>query len=99
MVKMALQAMEDVYPVLVAGIEYNLKTHWSQGVQQLTENVKVMLEEINPILYKKSLQKLKLQNSVTQLEEKRRKREWDRIETAAARNEVMQQLHIRELSN
>lgn len=92
MVKMASQAMDDVFPVLVKGIENNLKTHWSKGVQQLTENVKVMLEAIEPCLYKKCLQKLRFQNSATQLEEKRRKKEWDRIESAATRNEILQQL-------
>ncbi|XP_074380152.1 serine/threonine protein phosphatase 2A 57 kDa regulatory subunit B' alpha isoform-like [Apium graveolens] len=91
MLKMASQAMDDVFPVLVQGIENNLKTHWSKGVHQLTENVKVMLEEIEPSLYKKCLQKLKLQNTAAQLEEKRRKKEWDRIESAASRNEVLQQ--------
>lgn len=99
MVKMASQAMDDVFPVLIEGIENNLKTHWSKGVQQLTENVKVMLEDIEPSLYKKCLQKLKFQNSATQLEEKRRKREWDRIESAAARNEVLQQLHHTSVSD
>lgn len=90
MVKMASRAMEDVFPVLVQGIENNLKGHWSKGVQQLSENVKAMLEEMEPSLYKKCLLKLKLHKSATQLEEKRRRREWDRIETAAAaKNQIL----------
>ncbi|GFY94561.1 protein phosphatase 2A regulatory B subunit family protein [Actinidia rufa] len=50
-VKMALQATEDVFPVIVEGMEKNLKWHWSKSVKQLTENVKAMLEEMEPGLY------------------------------------------------
>lgn len=90
--KMASQAMEDVFPVLVEGMEKNLKWHWSKSVQQLTENVKVMLEEMEPGLYSKCLQKLELQESATQLEERKRKEKWDQIEiAAAARNQFLQQ--------
>lgn len=83
-VKMASQAKEDVFPVLVEGMEENLKWHWSKSVVQLTENVKVMLEEMEPGLYTKCLQKLELQELATQLKERKRKEAWKRIEIAAA---------------
>lgn len=91
--------MEEVFPVLVEGMEKNLKCHWSKSVQQLTENVKVMLEEMEPGLYTKCLQKLELQESALLLQERKRKEKWDRIAEAAARNQFIQQPHYICVSN
>ncbi|XP_019240886.1 PREDICTED: serine/threonine protein phosphatase 2A 57 kDa regulatory subunit B' beta isoform-like [Nicotiana attenuata] len=49
--KMASQAMEEVFPVLVERMEKNLEGHWSKNVRQLTGNVKGMLEALAPFLY------------------------------------------------
>ncbi|CAK9180981.1 unnamed protein product [Ilex paraguariensis] len=98
-VKMASAAMEEVFPVLVEGMEKNLKWHWNPSVRQLTENVKLMLEEMEPTLYSKCLQKLERHESTTREEEMRRKEKWERIETAAVKNQFLQQPHYICVSN
>lgn len=90
-VKMAAQAMEEVFPVLVEGMEKNLKWHWSKSVQQLTENVKLMLQELEPRLYSKCLQRIDARQSAALHAEMKRKDKWERIEMAAAKNQFFQQ--------
>ncbi|EOY17486.1 hypothetical protein QUC31_001484 [Theobroma cacao] len=85
-VKMASTAMEDVFPVVVEGMEKNLKLHWSKSVKQLTENVKAMLEEMAPTLYHRCLQETEHRESEACQEEMKRKQKWDRIEMAAKQN-------------
>ncbi|KAJ0539919.1 putative protein phosphatase 2A, regulatory B subunit, B56, armadillo-like helical [Helianthus annuus] len=52
------QDIEIVFPILVEAIEMNLKLHWSKNVQQLTQSVKNLLQELNPLLYKRCLNRL-----------------------------------------
>ncbi|KAL5856201.1 hypothetical protein ACOSQ3_006036 [Xanthoceras sorbifolium] len=82
-VKMASSAIEEVFPVIVQGMERNLKLHWSKGVKQLTENVKVMLEEMDPDLYDKCLQDISLRESEACRAAIKRKERWEKIENAA----------------
>jgi serine/threonine-protein phosphatase 2A regulatory subunit B' len=93
-VKMASAAIEEVFPVVVEGMEKNLKWHWSKSVGQLTENVKVMLEEMHPFLYSKCLEEIDLREYKARLEEVKRKENWERIEMAAARKQFLQPLHL-----
>lgn len=93
-VKMISVAMEEVFPVVVEGMEKNLKWHWSKSVRQLTENVKVMLEEMDPILYSKCLQEIELRESKAHQAEIKRKENWDRIEMAAAQHQYFQPPHF-----
>nr|XP_016472642.1 PREDICTED: serine/threonine protein phosphatase 2A 57 kDa regulatory subunit B' beta isoform-like [Nicotiana tabacum] len=81
--KMASQAMEEVFPVLVEGMEKNLEGHWSKNVRQLTENVKGMLEALAPFLYSKCLLQLEIQEAVERIEDIRRKEIWEKLENAA----------------
>ncbi|XWS24851.1 hypothetical protein CRYUN_Cryun27aG0020400 [Craigia yunnanensis] len=90
-VKMASAATEDVFPVVVEGMEKNLKLHWSKSVKQLTENVKAMLEEMDPTLYYRCLQEIDHRESEAHQEEMKRKQKWDRIEMAAKQNQFLQQ--------
>ena len=90
---MALQATEDVFPVIVEGTEKNLKYHWSKSVKQLTENVKAMLEEMEPGLYTQCLLRLESRESTARQEEEKREKKWERIELAAAKNQFLQQPH------
>ncbi|XP_059436506.1 serine/threonine protein phosphatase 2A 57 kDa regulatory subunit B' beta isoform-like [Corylus avellana] len=92
-VKMASAAIEEVFPVVVEGMEKNLKWHWSKSVGQLTENVKVMLEEMHPFLYSKCLEEIDLREYKARLDEMQRKEKWERIEMAAARKEFLQPPH------
>jgi serine/threonine-protein phosphatase 2A regulatory subunit B' len=92
-VKMASAAIEEVFPVVVEGMEKNLKWHWSKSVGQLTENVKVMLEEMHPFLYSKCLEEIDLREYKARLEEVKRKENWERIEMAAARKQFLQPPH------
>lgn len=85
-VKMASMAMEEVFPIVVEGMERNLKWHWSKSVCQLTANLKVMLEEMDQILYSKCLEEINHRESVARQAEIKRKETWDRIEMAAAKN-------------
>ncbi|PIN19184.1 Serine/threonine protein phosphatase 2A, regulatory subunit [Handroanthus impetiginosus] len=90
-VKMALEAVDDVFPIIVEGMEKNLKWHWSESVRQLTENVKEMLEKMEPILYSKCLSQLDHHDSATNEEEVRRKERWQRVEMAAKMNQLGQE--------
>lgn len=76
--------MEEVFRVIVEGLENNLKWHWSKGVRQLTENIKMMLEEMDPSLYAKCLREIEIQESEALQEEIERKQKWERIERMAA---------------
>lgn len=83
-VRMVSSSLEDVFPVIVEGMEKNLKLHWSKSVKQLTENVKVMLEQMDPNLYSKCLEATEIRESAARQEEMKRKEKWRRIETLAA---------------
>ncbi|XP_008806167.2 serine/threonine protein phosphatase 2A 57 kDa regulatory subunit B' beta isoform-like [Phoenix dactylifera] len=89
-VKMASRCMENILPAIVKGIEKNLRRHWSESVQQLTMSVKIMLEEMEPELYSKCLQELDRRESVADQEEIKRKVRWERLEMAAANNNLLQ---------
>lgn len=84
-VKMASQAIYDVFPVVVQGMEKNLKGHWSVSVRQLTENVKEMLEEMEPMLYSKCLSELDRRDLAIGEDETTRKERWERVEEMAAK--------------
>ncbi|KAL3514970.1 hypothetical protein ACH5RR_021872 [Cinchona calisaya] len=98
-VKMASRAMERVFPVVVEGMEKNLKYHWSKSVKELTENVKEMLQGLEPSLYVKCLSQLELQESTALNKEMRRKEMWERVELAANRNQCVEQLRCICVSN
>ncbi|KAF5745774.1 serine/threonine protein phosphatase 2A 57 kDa regulatory subunit B' beta isoform-like [Tripterygium wilfordii] len=89
-VKMISSAAEEVFPVLVEGMEKNLKWHWSKSVKQLTENVKLMLEGMDPSLYCKCLQETDQKEFRAREEEIKRKQNWEMIELAAAQNQLVQ---------
>ncbi|CAN1276348.1 Serine/threonine protein phosphatase 2A 57 kDa regulatory subunit B' beta isoform [Linum perenne] len=90
-VKMATSAMEEVFPVVVEGMEKNLKWHWSSNVKQLTENVKKMVEEMDQTLYDKCLQEIGHKEFVARQEEMKRKAKWERIELQADMNQNQNQ--------
>ncbi|CAN1771092.1 Serine/threonine protein phosphatase 2A 57 kDa regulatory subunit B' beta isoform [Linum perenne] len=90
-VKMATSAMEEVFPVVVEGMEKNLKWHWSSNVKQLTENVKKMVEEMDQTLYDKCLQEIGHKEFVARQEEMKRKAKWERIELQADMNQKQNQ--------
>ncbi|KAK3193277.1 hypothetical protein Dsin_024587 [Dipteronia sinensis] len=91
-VKMTSTAIEEVFPVIVQGMERNLKLHWSISVKQLTQNVKVMVEEMDPSLYYQCLQDINLCESEARRDESMRKERWEKIENAAAvKNQFLQQ--------
>ncbi|CAL5376969.1 serine/threonine protein phosphatase 2A 57 kDa regulatory subunit B' beta isoform-like [Camellia sinensis] len=98
-VKMASQVTEEVFPVIVEGMERNLKWHWSKSVKQLTENVKVMLEEMEPSFYNQCLLRLQSRESVARQEEKKREEKWGKIEMAAAGKQFLQPPHYVCVSN
>ncbi|KAI8024901.1 hypothetical protein LOK49_LG02G03962 [Camellia lanceoleosa] len=98
-VKMASQVTEEVFPVIVEGMERNLKWYWSKSVKQLTENVKVMLEEMERSLYNQCLLRLQSRESVARQEEKKREEKWEKIEMAAAGKQFLQPPHYVCVSN
>ncbi|KAI4375663.1 hypothetical protein MLD38_013510 [Melastoma candidum] len=83
-VKMVSLAMEEVFPIVVKGVEMNLKWHWSNSVMQLTENLKEMLVEMDTVLYYKCVTELNLRRSSAAEQADRRKERWERIESLAA---------------
>ncbi|KHN11504.1 Serine/threonine protein phosphatase 2A 59 kDa regulatory subunit B' eta isoform [Glycine soja] len=88
-VKMALIGTVEVFTVIVEGMEKNLKSHWSKSVRQLTESVKVMLEDIDPDMYSKSLMDMEAKESMAHQEDIKRKKRWERIELEAAKNQFL----------
>ncbi|KAK7390803.1 hypothetical protein VNO78_18887 [Psophocarpus tetragonolobus] len=88
-VKMALIGTVEVFTVIVEGMEKNLKWHWSKSVRQLTESVKLMLEEMDPDLYSKSLMDMEVKETTAHQEDKKRKKRWERIELEAAKNQFL----------
>ncbi|XP_038902457.1 serine/threonine protein phosphatase 2A 57 kDa regulatory subunit B' theta isoform-like [Benincasa hispida] len=54
-VTMVSTAMEEVFPVIIRGIENIIRSHWNENVKELAHNVDAILQEINPILYHKTL--------------------------------------------
>jgi serine/threonine-protein phosphatase 2A regulatory subunit B' len=83
---MASSMMEEVFPVVVESVEKNLKWHWSKSVKQLTENVKTMIEEMDPNLYDKCLEEIAHKEYLAGQEDIKRKENWERLELAAAKN-------------
>ncbi|GLU02706.1 hypothetical protein SLE2022_199470 [Rubroshorea leprosula] len=83
-VKMASAVLEEVFPVIIEGMEKNLKFHWSKSVKQLTENVKAMLEDMDPNLYHRCLEEKDIRELEARQEEMKRKERWERLELAAA---------------
>lgn len=88
-VKMAWQAIDEVLPIVVEGMEENLRGHWSKSVRQLTENVKEMLVEMEPVLYSRCLSQLDRDRSVARETETRRRERWERVEMAAKLNQFI----------
>lgn len=77
---MASVAMDDVFPVIVEGMEKNLKWHWSSSVRQLTENVKQMLEEMDPTLNSKCVQEMENRELKVPKDEAERTERWEVLE-------------------
>lgn len=77
---MAWQAIDEVFPIVVQGMEKNLNEHWSISVRQLTENVKEMLVEMEPNLYSRCLSQLDHHYSDAEM---RRQERWEIVEMAA----------------
>lgn len=90
-VKMAWQAIDEVLPIVVEGMEENLRGHWSKSVRQLTENVKEMLVEMEPVLYSRCLSQLDHDRSEAREAETRRRGRWERVEMAAKLNQFIQE--------
>lgn len=86
-VKMVSTAMVEVFPVIAEGMEKNLRWHWNESVRRLTEIVKVMVQEMDPVLYSKALQDLKAKESASEQEALKRKQRWELIELAATQNQ------------
>ncbi|CAI9283761.1 unnamed protein product [Lactuca saligna] len=83
LMKVVSEDIEMVFPYIVEALEKNLTCHWSKNVQELTENVKILLQELDPILYKRCVEMIKIRELTVRLEENTRRRKWERIEMAA----------------
>ncbi|CAH1424558.1 unnamed protein product [Lactuca virosa] len=83
LMKVVSEDIEMVFPYIVEALEKNLTCHWSKNVQELTENVKILLQELDPILYKTCVEMIKIRELTARLEENTRRRKWERIEMAA----------------
>ncbi|XP_071694383.1 serine/threonine protein phosphatase 2A 57 kDa regulatory subunit B' kappa isoform-like [Rutidosis leptorrhynchoides] len=88
-VKVVSQDIEKVFPVLVEALEKNLKRHWSKNVQQLTQNVKLLLQELEPVLYNTCLEGIAKREFMARLKEFARRKRWERIELLAAVNKCV----------
>nr|GMC83479.1 serine/threonine protein phosphatase 2A 57 kDa regulatory subunit B' beta isoform-like [Ipomoea batatas] len=84
--RMAAESMEQVFPILVRGLEDNLKGHWSTSVKELTQNVKRMLQELDPCLYTNCLLHLEIQQTLLHQQHISRRHKWNTIEEKAAAN-------------
>lgn len=87
--KMASTGTVEVFPIIIEGMEKNLKWHWSKSVRQLTESVKVMLKDMDPDLYAKVVMDMQTKESVAHKQDVERKKKWERIELAAAKSQFL----------
>lgn len=90
---MATLEIEEVFPIVVEGVERNLKRHWSKSVRQITEIIKEMLEDLDSALYSKCLLEIDLREYRARQEEIKRREKWERIEIAAKNNLFLQPSH------
>ncbi|KAJ4774917.1 Serine/threonine protein phosphatase 2A 57 kDa regulatory subunit B' beta isoform [Rhynchospora pubera] len=81
-IKLTSNVINEILPLVVAGMESNLNLHWSKSVQQVTTIVKTMLEGMYPDLYSKCIQQLRLQEVQLQKEETKRRLRWKQLEMA-----------------
>lgn len=65
---MVSTAMEEVFPVIIRGMEKNVKSHWNDSIKELAHNVKAILEGMNPILYHKILHRNELKTQATKIQ-------------------------------
>ncbi|KAI3834267.1 hypothetical protein MKX03_030074 [Papaver bracteatum] len=86
-VKMVTLEMEEVFPEVVQRIEMNLKGHWSRSIRQLTESIKPMLEEMDPIMYSKCVKETEHRTNMAEQEEMKRKLKWEELEMAIAKKQ------------
>lgn len=86
-VKMVTLEMEEVFPEVVQRIEMNLKGHWSRSIRQLTESIKPMLEEMDPIMYSKCVKETEHRINMAEQEEMKRKLKWEELEMAVAKKQ------------
>ncbi|KVH99009.1 Armadillo-type fold [Cynara cardunculus var. scolymus] len=84
--KAVSQELDEVFPVLVEAIEKNLTLHWNKNVRELTHNVKTLLEDLEPVLYRKCLEMNEIHWLTTRLDENTRRKRWERIEMVARTN-------------
>lgn len=78
------QNLHDILPIIFPALEKNARNHWNQAVHSLTLNVRKILSDLDPLLYKECL--LKFQEDEAKEDELRSKREiiWKMLEDAAA---------------
>ncbi|KAI3839318.1 hypothetical protein MKW92_004223 [Papaver armeniacum] len=86
-VKMVTLEMEEVFPEVVLRIEMNLKGHWSRSIRQLTESIKPMLEEMDPIMYSKCVKETEHRINMAEQEEMERKLKWEELEMVIAKKQ------------
>ncbi|KAI3673613.1 hypothetical protein L6452_39737 [Arctium lappa] len=79
--KVVSQELDKVFPILVEAIEKNLMWHWNKNVRELTQNVKTLLEDLEPALYRKCLEMIEIHKLTTRIDENTRRKRWERIET------------------
>ncbi|KAL4856778.1 Serine/threonine protein phosphatase 2A regulatory subunit B' eta isoform [Chlorella vulgaris] len=83
-VQLVAQHRETVLPLVIGALEHNAKHHWNPAVHSLTLNVRKMFQEIDAQLYERCRQQCEEQEQHLELEQHRRRQQWEALEAAAA---------------
>lgn len=71
-------------PIILPALEANAENHWNQAVLNLTLNVRKMLVEMDDVLVMACISNYQEEQQRKDLEVKKRKEVWERLENAAS---------------
>lgn len=79
------QNRKIILPIILPAVERNARNHWNQAVHSLTLNIRKILFDLDPELYKECLSKFQ-EDELKESERKaRREATWKRLEEIAAK--------------
>ncbi|WOH13669.1 hypothetical protein DCAR_0833180 [Daucus carota subsp. sativus] len=78
------QNRKIILPIILPAVERNARNHWNQAVHSLTLNIRKILFDLDPELYKECLSKFQDDESKESEKKARREATWKRMEEIAA---------------
>ncbi|KAK1381567.1 Serine/threonine protein phosphatase 2A regulatory subunit [Heracleum sosnowskyi] len=78
------QNRKIILPIILPAVERNARHHWNQAVHSLTLNIRKILFDLDPELYKECLSKFQEDESKESERKAKREATWKRLEEIAA---------------